>query len=108
MKTILVVYTKTSCVAVNEVNNPQHQKYAFRINGAVDVQVGDILKSPAYSSNMIVVDVLDKDYQFYNQITGELKFEVTSTKDFPIKTLEFTEKDNLTEFASFVHQNERT
>ena len=37
---------------------------------------------------MIVVDVLDKDYQFYNQITGELKFEVTSTKDFPIKTIE--------------------
>lgn len=108
MKTILVVYTKSSCVTVDTVNNCHHQKYAFRINGAIDVQTGDILKSPAYNDNMIVVDVLDKDYQFYNQITGELKFEVTSTKDFPIKTLEFTEKDNLTEFASFVHQNERT
>lgn len=107
MKTILVVYTKSSCITIEAVNNCHHQKYAFRINGAMDVQVGDILKSPAYSDNMIVTDVLDKDYEYYNHNTGELKLEVTSTKDFPIKTLEFTEKDNLTEFASFV-KNERS
>ena len=68
MKTILVVYTNQK-LSVEQINNQKMQKYCFRTDS--EVKVGDILRSKNYTTSMMVVtDVIDQDYKYYNQQSG--------------------------------------
>ena len=75
MKTILVIYTNEK-LTINKINNSKLRKYAFRIED--NVKEGDILKSSIYSSNMIVTDVIDNDFKYFNLQSGELSNEIKS------------------------------
>lgn len=96
MKTILVVYTNQK-LSVEQINNQKMQKYCFRTDS--EVKVGDILRSKNYSTNMVVTDVIDQDYKYYNQQSGEMVNVVNSTKCYPIKTLVLREEDELVVYA---------
>lgn len=87
MKTIFVVFG--AMLPADSYNKLQAKRYCFRTES--DVNVGDILKSPDYDTPMTVVNVLDKDFQYFNKVTGELSSELTSTCSYPIKTLEVVE-----------------
>lgn len=89
MKTILVIYTDKKNPSSKEIT--QSRKYAFRTEESIEV--GDILESKNYSTNMYVTDVLDKEYKYINFSTGDLKEEITSAKDTPIRILKFGEED---------------
>lgn len=84
MNTVLVVYSNQN-LSLKEINNRKLPKYAFRTKE--ELKVGDILKSPNYSSNMIVTDIIEKDFQYFNASTGEMFNEISSTKAYPIKEL---------------------
>ena len=84
MKTILVVYTNEK-LTVEQINSRKMKKYCFRIDG--EIAVGDVLKSKTYSTNMVVTDILDTDYKYYNNQTGDLSNEITSTMCYLIKTI---------------------
>lgn len=87
MKTIFVVYTDEKNFNVKAC---KVKKYAF--NTENDVKVGDILKSSTYDTNMVVTDVLDKAYKYYNNTTGELSDVLNSTALRSIKTMDITDK----------------
>ena len=102
MKTILVVYTNEK-LTVNKINNSKLRKYAFRIED--NVEEGDILKSSIYSSNMIVTDVIDNDFKYFNSQSGELSNEIKSTMCYPIKTIELREENTNVVYAQKIEDN---
>lgn len=99
MKTILVVYTDQK-LSVEQINNRKMQKYCFRTES--EIEVGDILKSNSYNSNLVVTDVVDADYKYYNAQNGEMTNTINSTKCYPIKTLVLREEDESVIYASKV------
>ena len=102
MKTILVVYTNER-LSVEQINTRKMQKYCFRIEG--EVTVGDVLKSKNYNTNMIVTDVVDADYKYYNTHSGEMTNSINSTKCYPIKTMVLREEDEDVVYASKVNKD---
>lgn len=102
MKTILVVYTDQK-LSVEQINSRKMQKYCFRIEN--EVEVGDVLKSKNYNTNMVVTDVVDKDYKYYNAQTGEMTNSINSTKCYPIKTMVLREEDESVVYASKVNKD---
>lgn len=61
-------------------------KYAF--NTKSEVSVGDILRSSRYDNRkMVVTDICNKAYTYYNSATGNLSDELNSTKQSKIKEL---------------------
>ena len=98
--TILVVYTNKN-LSVEQANNRKMQKYCFSTKS--EVSVGDVLKSKAYSNNMLVTDVIDKEYKFYNAQSGELSNDITSTKCYPIKEMIIREENEEVVYASKVN-----
>ena len=101
MKTILVVYTNER-LSVEQINNRKMQKYCFRTES--EVKVGDTLKSKNYSTNMVVTDVVDADYKYYNASNGEMANTINSTKCYPIKTMVLREEDENVVYASQVKE----
>lgn len=99
MKTILVVYTDQK-LSVEEINNKKMQKYCFRTDS--EVNVGDVLKSRNYTTNMVVTDVADKDYKYYNRQSGEMTDTINSTNCYPIKTMVLREEDTNIVYATKV------
>lgn len=99
MKTILVVYLQNK-VTVSQANDRKMKKYCFKTED--DLKVGDIIKSREYSTDMLVTDVIDKEYSFYNSATGCLSTEVNSTGCYPIKTLCIREDDESVVYAEKV------
>lgn len=104
MKTILVVYTDQK-LSVEQINNRKMQKYCFRTEN--EVEVGDVLKSKSYTSNMVVTDVVDADFKYYNAQSGEMTNIINSTKCYPIKTLVLREEDENVIYAAKVTNNEK-
>ena len=92
MKTILVVYANKN-LTIDEINSNKLRKYVFRTDS--DINKGDILKSPIYSSNMIVTDVINHDFKYFNAKSGELSNDITSTMCYPIKTLKLGEENTV-------------
>ena len=84
MKTILVAFVEEN-TSVAEVNNRKIKKYCF--NTEDTLEVGDRIASNSYTGNMLVTDVLNTSYTYYNNNDGSLSNEITSTQCFPIKTL---------------------
>lgn len=61
-------------------------KYAF--NTKSEVSVGDVLRSSRYGNRkMVVTDICNKAYTYYNSATGNLSDELNSTKQGKIKEL---------------------
>ena len=102
MKTILVVYTNER-LSVEQINNRKMQKYCFRTES--EVTVGDVLKSKNYNTNMVVTDVVDADYKYYNMQNGEMTNSINSTKCYPIKTMVLREEDENVVYASKVNKD---
>lgn len=99
MKTILVVYTNQE-LSVEQINNNKMQKYCFRTDS--EVNVGDVLKSNNYTTNMVVTDVVDEDYKYYNKQSGEMTNTINSTNCYPIKTMVLREEDTNVVYATKV------
>lgn len=96
MKTILVVFTNDT-LTIEQINSRKMQKYCFRTES--EINVGDTLKSNNYERKMVVTDVINADKKYYNVQTGELSNEITSTKCYPIKTLELREENDNVVYA---------
>lgn len=65
MKTIKAIFTK------EKQAQPTARAYSF--NTTLDVQVGDLLKSPDYEGKLLrVVSIEDDVYRFFSYKTGEL------------------------------------
>lgn len=95
MKTILVVFNASS---VDEANSNKLQKYAF--NTKEEVKVGDVLTSNSYTGSMLVTDVLETSYKYYNNKTSQLTDTINSTCCYPIKELILgTENTNMVYFT---------
>ena len=75
LRTILVVY---SDIAVDAKKATTMKKYAF--NTLEDVKVGDRIASDAYDTGMIIVEVLEEAFRYYNFVTGELTNVMNNTK----------------------------
>lgn len=79
-KTILVIYTNSV------MQNPGYTtRYAFNTDS--EVEVGDMLDSPNYTTKMQVVAVLDKSFKYFNKDTGEMRNKIKGSKDFEIREL---------------------
>lgn len=98
MKTILVCY-KSDLAEVNEYE----KRYTF--NTSDEVTVGDVLKSESYKTNMVVVDILEKNFTYFNLETGDLKNEKTSSRDFLIKELKINRSNNNTVYATKINRS---
>jgi hypothetical protein len=82
LRTIFVVYTDSCTV---DTKCTTLKKYAF--NTSSKVKVGDRLNSNAYSTKMVVTDVLDEVFTYYNKDTGKLSNRLDSTSFRTIKVL---------------------
>ena len=49
---------------------------------------------------MMVTDVMDQDYKYYNAQNGNLTNTIDSTKCYPIKTLVLRDKDETVVYAA--------
>lgn len=88
MKTIIVVYSDTKVP-----NNCRLKKYAF--NTKKEINKGDTISSPNYTTKMQVVDVLEESFKYYNVLTGDLSNEFNSTNQYEIRELVFTDSENI-------------
>lgn len=75
LRTILVVY---SDIAVDAKKATTMKKYAF--NTLENVKVGDRIASDAYDTGMVIVEVLEEAFRYYNFVTGELTNVMNNTK----------------------------
>ena len=87
MKTILVIYTNSKIT--NNKDICKAKKYSFNTDS--NVEVGDMIKSSAYDTNMQIVKVLDKSYKYFNHFSGELSDEFNSTSQWEIRTIQIVE-----------------
>ena len=83
MKTILVVYSDVKKKDVSEYG--YMKRYAF--NTSSKVKVGEMIKSDAYTTPMVVVKVLDECFTYFNRVTGDLSNSLTNSNLFEIKEL---------------------
>lgn len=88
MKTIFVIFT-------NELNPNVNKFKKYTFNTSDEVKVGDIITSPNYETPMYISDILDKSYNYVNLPTGELKNEISSSCDRPIRILKLVDSDNI-------------
>lgn len=93
MKTIIVVFG-------NNPNPSCNKQYCFRTEA--DLNIGDKLRSSDYDTDITVTDVVEEDYTYYNQVTGEMSNKRTSTLQWPIKTIEVGEKKDNVVFATVI------
>lgn len=83
-KTILVIYT-------NEVRKEKKDDKRYCFSTDSEVKKGDLLKSQSYTTNMMVVDVVEKEFKYYSAVTGEMSNELNSTTQREIKSLRVIE-----------------
>ncbi|WP_428743117.1 hypothetical protein [Tenacibaculum sp.] len=84
-RTILVVYSNT----LPKPNERGLKRYAF--NTSDDLVEGDMIKSPEYTTNMVVVSVLDAKYKYFNANTGDLTNTFNNSRLYPIRTLKLVD-----------------
>lgn len=79
MKTVFVIFYKKTTGSFDS------DKYVFNVEG--DINIGDILYASYYENKFKIVDILDDCFKYTNKSNGDLKQELTSTKDIKIKTI---------------------
>jgi len=87
LRTIMVVYSDT---AVDAKKATTMKKYAF--NTIEDVKVGDRIASDAYDTGMVIVEVLEDGFRYYNFVTGELTNVMNNTKLGMIRTIKILDE----------------
>lgn len=93
MKTILVIFTKDVNRSIKVANNSKDKKYCYITED--DIIVGDILKSPNYTSYLLVTDVIDHAYKYYNSNNGNLTDEIDSANCYPIKEIKLNKYEDV-------------
>jgi hypothetical protein len=96
-KTIIVVFTNNFLTSEKCRNL---KKYAF--NTSDEVVVNNTITSTKYNTAMQVVRVLDREYKYYNQSTGELSDTYNSTQQWEVKTLAIREEDDSIVYGKIV------
>lgn len=99
MKTILVVYTNTA-LTTKQISDKKLKKYCFRTEDAF--VEGEMIESKAYGTKMQVTDIINTDYKYYNDVTGELRNDINSTQCYPIKKLVLRNDDEFTVYGKVV------
>lgn len=97
MRTIIVVFTNT---LLTKEECRSMKKYAFKTSD--EVKEGNLINSAKYNTAMQVVRVLDREYKYYNQSTGELSDTYNSTQQWEIKTLAIREEDDSIVYGKIV------
>ncbi len=92
MKTILVVFTKDENRTVKMANAAKDKKYCYVTED--DIIVGDVLGSPNYASYLLVTDVIEHAYKYYNSGNGSLTDEVNSANCYPIKEIKLNKYED--------------
>lgn len=92
MKTILVVFTKDTTYSVDSANKAKSKKYCYLTED--EISVGDLLKSSNYTSYLLVTDVIEHAYKYYNTVTGSLTDEINSASCYPIKKIKLAKEDD--------------
>lgn len=100
MKTILVIYTDTAIKSKKDI--ARCKKYSF--NTESNLEVGDLLDSPDYSTRMQVVMVLNKKFKYYNSQTGKMSNTFDSTSQWEIRPLIIREDTEEAVYASIVRK----
>lgn len=101
MKTVLVIYSNHR-LPLTTIGN--RKKYAF--NTEDDLKPGDMLNTTAYDTKLQVVKVLDKSFKYYNEATGELSDEFTSTRQWVIKKLIMREDDDTSVYGNIIDRED--
>lgn len=87
MKTILVIYSNTKVTEENYA-----KRYVFKTSD--EVKEGDRIKSPKYDTPMQVTKVLDREYKYFNKVTGDLSDEFNNSNQFEIRELKIVEENS--------------
>jgi hypothetical protein len=96
MKTVLVVYSGKEKLPKKEIR--RMKQYAF--NTAADLKAGDRIESEEYDTPMVVAEVFDKKFTYYNMATGDLSDDrPANTNIRPIRELVIGEPDTDTVYA---------
>ena len=88
MKTILVIYTNTKMA-----NSGYTKRYCFKTDN--DVKLGDMLSSKAYDTPMQVVKILNKDYKYFNKVTGDMSNIYSNSNQYEIRSIKILAKDEI-------------
>lgn len=97
LKTIAVVYTATG-LAADQIRKAK--KYSF--NTKEEVKVGDFIKSPSYTTPMLVVRVAGESFKYYNSVTGDLSNTWNSTAQEDIKELVIREESSEVVYGTII------
>lgn len=89
IKTIFVVFTHMNGQV--DLKCTTLKKYAF--NTDANLKPGMRLASDHYSGQMVVTDVLENQYKYYNKETGQLSNLLDSTSYRTIKMMRITDKE---------------
>lgn len=100
MKTVLIAYTNKESLTAREIRGMK--LYSF--NTEADLKVGDRISSESYSTNMLVVKVLETSFKYYNSVTGILSNEFTSSLDREIATLAIRENATDVIYGSLIKE----
>lgn len=95
MKTILVIYSNQR--VTDQARLRQLKYYAFNTDS--EISEGDMLFSQSYDTRMQVVKVLDKAYKYYNNSTGDLSDNFTSTAQREVALLQLREDESNVVYA---------
>lgn len=94
MKTVLVIYTD------RRVENPGYKNPRYAFNTSADVEVGDMINSPQYSTPMQIVAVLDRKFNYFAKTTGQLSTNIINAMSFPIRELRIMENHGQAIYAT--------
>lgn len=98
MKTIIVIYTNEKVLTDKLKGNSKHHSF----NTESDLKVGDIIKSPSYTTNMMIIKVFDEAFTYLNNVTGELSNNYNSVNQREIRTLVIGEDEKEVIYGSLV------
>ena len=85
MKTIIVTFIYENTTTFTPPDPSIKKNLAF--NTEATVVPGDIIKSPNYTNNLIVMYVFHTKYSFVNSVNGKLSCSYTSLHDKEIRPL---------------------
>lgn len=101
LKTVLVIYTNV--LLKNKKERDSKKVYAF--NSASDINVGDMIETKDYDTNLQVVGVLPRAFKYYNGSTGDLSDNYNSTMQKEIRTLEISEAEENIVYGTIINKN---
>lgn len=96
-RTVLVVYTNAKSLNTKQI--AQLKKYSFNSD---TLEVGDVVKSQEYGTNILVVKVLKKAYKYYNRTTGKMSNKFNSTSQWEIRDLIIRDDSETAVYGSLV------